>query len=58
LDGENFTGTPCQLNFSALEFMGVARQKYHFPVFARNLPRQNKTEPTRAAANQDYFPGE
>ena len=56
LDREDFAAAHNQLRFGALELIRVPRQKCHFPAFARDLSRQNKTEPTRASADQDHLP--
>src|SRR5204863_7214694 len=56
LDGEDFAAARRQLRFGALELIGVPRQKRHFPAFARDLSRQNKTEPTRAPLIKTPFP--
>src|SRR5207249_8937704 len=53
LDREDFAAAHNQLRFGALELIRVPRQKCHFPAFARDLSRQNKTASARAADEQE-----
>src|SRR5438045_2988541 len=56
LKGENFATARPKLRLGALELAGVPREKHHFPAFATDLSRQNKTEPARTPTDQDYLP--